>query len=122
MSSSRSIAAARNRRAGDSTFSAKQQPANKPITSINSQRAFTHIESNVTENTPKTAKLRITDAIGLITLRLGKIEQYIIDNQNSDNVNNPVNSNGNTNIDNSVFNTILNRLNALEKNDNSENF
>lgn len=71
-------------------------------------------------------KLSISDAIGLITLRLGRVEQFIIDmeiDQNS--------GNGNTNnsslsipdnskiIDTSVLNNIVSRLDSLEKKDNS---
>lgn len=120
MSSSRSIAAARNRRAGDSGLQTKM-PSKQPVTSINSQRAFLQNADNNVANTPSApkngmpfSKLTVSDAVGLITLRLGKVEQYLIDLQNSDN-NVGSNNNSNTGIDNSVLTTIINRLDALEK-------
>ena len=118
MSSSRSIAAARNRRTGDSAL--QTRPPNKqPVTSINSQRAFSQQSYNQNANTNVNAKslpfskLTVSDAVGLITLRLGKVEQYLIDTQNSDNHKSgtaPASS-----LDNSVISTIVNRLDSLEK-------
>jgi len=60
-------------------------------------------------------KLSISDAIGLITLRLGRVEQYIIELDHSDeqmtaNVPNNVQM-----VDNSIFNNIASRLDAIEK-------
>ena len=69
------------------------------------------------------AKLSISDAIGLITLRLGRVEQWIIDtdHENEANEKNGLTSSSNIPdnhkvIDNSVLTTIINRLDALEKN------
>ena len=86
MSSSRSIAAARNRRAGE------QAPTSRPGTSISGQPAFSQQQQqqskrsvtaqNSTPNVPvssNNAKLTISDAIGLITLRLGRVEQIIME-------------------------------------------
>jgi hypothetical protein len=68
-------------------------------------------------------KLSISDAIGLITLRLGRVEQWVIDTDHE-------NEEGNTTtngsgiphnhqiIDNSVLTSIINRLDSLEKNNN----
>ena len=122
MSSSRSIAAARNRRAGDSGLQAKG-PSKQPVTSINSHRAFTQNNDSVANNNDSStskkglpfSKLTVSDAIGLITLRLGKVEQYLIDTQNNE-INNTSN-NYNSGIDNCVLTTIINRLDALEKKD-----
>jgi len=66
---------------------------------------------------PANTKLTISDAIGLITLRLGSVEQFIIDLQNDDNVSKndsgiPSNM---TMIDTSVLTSIINRLDSLEK-------
>ncbi len=73
------------------------------------------------------SKLSISDAIGLITLRLGRVEQFIIDMEIEQ-------SNGGTQhtghsslsipdnskiIDISVLNTIVSRLDSLEKKDTS---
>ncbi len=129
MSSSRSIAAARNRRAGE------QQPQaqiNRPGTSIAGQPAFSQQQgkrsvtapnSNSTPNVPVTnantnAKLSISDAIGLITLRLGRVEQIIMDAEHNGGFNVGTNSGlpENTHlVDKSVINSIVNRLDSLEK-------
>ena len=62
-------------------------------------------------------KLSISDAIGLITLRLGRVEQWIIetDHENEeDNKSNP--SSSHQVIDNSILTSIIHRLDSLEKN------
>ena len=88
MSSSRSITAARNRRAGEAPI--KMQTANRPMTSIASGPAMTQQQSQYQSQTQQTKpnglpfqKLTISDAVGLITLRLGKVEQFLIDNQSN---------------------------------------
>jgi hypothetical protein len=127
MSSSRSIAAARNRRAGEQ----QQQPQlNRPGTSIAAQPAFTQQQqgkrnvtasnSNSTPNVPVTgttnAKLSISDAIGLITLRLGRVEQILIDSEYNRSISSGSSIPDNTHlVDKSVINSIVNRLDSLEK-------
>ena len=130
MSSSRSIAAARNRRAGE-----QQQPSqmNRPGTSIASQSAFSQqpqgkrsvTAPNSTPNVPFTnynaksnanAKLSISDAIGLITLRLGRVEQIIMEAEHNGGFNTGTNIPDNAHlVDKSVINSIVNRLDSLEK-------
>lgn len=67
-------------------------------------------------------KLSISDAIGLITLRLGRVEQWIIEtDQDEDRKSTQSNSNlsipdNHKIIDNSVLTSIINRLDSLEKN------
>lgn len=59
------------------------------------------------------SKLSISDAIGLITLRLGRVEQYIIELDHSD-------EHGPDNVplfDNSIVNNIVSRLDSIEKRD-----
>ena len=135
-SSSRSIAAARSRRAGES-----QPPVSggRPGTSIASHSAFVQQQmppppsNNVRvakqpiqqqqQMPPQGAspftKLSISDAIGLVTLRLGRVEQFMIDFENGEIEGQHTNSGGvpeNSKIvDNSVLTTIVNRLDALEK-------
>jgi hypothetical protein len=123
MSSSRSIAAARNRRAGE------QAPTCRPGTSIAAQPAFSQqtqgkrstTASNSTPNVPVTtsnAKLSISDAIGLITLRLGRVEQFIIEAEHNGGFSNNSSSSIPDNahlVDKSVINSIVNRLDSLEK-------
>ena len=65
------------------------------------------------------SKLSISDAIGLVTLRLGRVEQFIIDLENGEHQNlNMGSSNIPDNskiIDNSVLSSMINRLDSLEK-------
>lgn len=71
-------------------------------------------------------KLSISDAIGLITIRLGRVEQWMIDTDHEntmneqDHNNSSLNRNGvpqnHTVIDTSVLTSIINRLDSLEKN------
>ena len=155
--SSRSLAAARSRRAGEN---APPVSGNRPITSIGSQAAFTQqMPQNISYNMPpppnnvRTAKaiqqqpsfkqppqqyqefydkqqqqqnnlpfqkLSISDAIGLITLRLGRVEQWIIETDNDEenkqtNETNDIPTNHRV-IDNSILTSIINRLDSLEKN------
>lgn len=163
--SSRSLAAARARRAGENS---PPVSGNRPITSIGSQAAFAQqMPSHMSYNMPPPpnnvrtsramqqpqqsqqqynkqpthqyydqqqqqqtngmpfSKLSISDAIGLITLRLGRVEQWVIETDH-ENENNPKNSidsgsipDGHKVIDNSVLTTIVNRLDLLEKNGSS---
>jgi hypothetical protein len=69
-------------------------------------------------------KLSISDAIGLVTLRLGRVEQFIIDFENGEiegHNNNSVVPENSKILDNSVLTTIVNRLDALEKREGSSN-
>jgi hypothetical protein len=125
MSSSRSIAAARNRRAGDTA------PTSRPGTSISAQPAFSQQQQqqqpgkrsvtaqNSTPNVPvstNNAKLTISDAIGLITLRLGRVEQIIMEAEHNGGFSGGSSIPDNTHlIDKSVINSIVNRLDSLEK-------
>jgi len=139
--SSRSLAAARARRAGEN---APPVSGNRPGTSIGSGAAFANQNyqqpSNIRTSRPGSGqqqqqqfqqqqdpqqqpqnklgfnKLSISDAIGLITLRLGRVEQYIIETEhekdiNGDNSGNP----GSNSLDTTIFNNIVNRLDTLEK-------
>ena len=147
MSSSRSIAAARSRRAGES-----QPPVSggRPVTSIASHSAFVQqqmppppsnnvrvakapMQQQQQQQMPQQGaspftKLSISDAIGLVTLRLGRVEQFIIDFENGEIEGHHPNSGGGSSIpenskivDNSVLTTIVNRLDALEKREGSNN-
>ena len=163
--SSRSLAAARARRAGEN---APPVSGNRPVTSIGSQAAFAQqMPSHISYNMPPPpnnvrtsrsmqqpqqfqqqqqqfnkqpqqyydqqqhqqqsngmpfSKLSISDAIGLITLRLGRVEQWVIDteheneNTNKNSSDNSFLPDGHKIIDNSVLTTIINRLDSLEKN------
>ena len=150
MSSSRSIAAARARRTGEQTppmsgtrpvtsigshaaFAPQQNQYQQQLpqnvrTSKGQPPMPPQIQQQVqqqvqqqTNGLPFT-KLSISDAIGLITLRLGRVEQFIIDLENGEHpltgtLNEPSSSilENSKIIDNSVLTTIVNRLDSLEK-------
>ena len=160
--SSRSLAAARSRRAGEN---APPVSGNRPITSTGSAAAFSNMNqpsNNVrvsrqqqppqqqfqqqppqqfqqqqpprqqsasfqqvkqsqqqAQSSQPFSKLSISDAVGLITLRLGRLEQWVIEsehdtepNNNSNSTNLPDNSKI---VDNSVFLSIIDRLDTIEK-------
>jgi hypothetical protein len=77
------------------------------------------------QGAPPFTKLSISDAIGLVTLRLGRVEQFIIDFENGEIEGHDNNSGGSSIpenskiVDNSVLTTIVNRLDALEKREGS---
>jgi hypothetical protein len=143
--SSRSLAAARARRAGDA---APPVSGNRPGTSVGSAAAFSNmppqpgnvrvasrqpmpqqppqqrpqsaafqqIQQQQSQNGLPFTKLSISDAIGLITLRLGRVEQWVIetehDNEGKDNSSTTTSGNA---VDNSVLVSLLNRLETVEK-------
>lgn len=65
------------------------------------------------------SKLTISDAIGLITLRLGKVEQHLIDQQNNT-TNTDTSANSNS-IDTTLLTSLTRRLDELEKSDDIDN-
>jgi len=160
--SSRSLAAARARRAGEN---APPVSGNRPVTSIGSQAAFAQQmppgvgynmppppnnvrtarampppvkqapqqyqqfydkqqsqqsqQSLQSQNSLPFSKLSISDAIGLITLRLGRVEQWIIETDQEDGSRQIGSGDIPDNhkvIDNSVLTSMINRLDSLEKN------
>jgi hypothetical protein len=146
MSSLKSLAAAKSRRSGEQQHISS---GNRPITSIASQSAFAgqyqgrnpamqqqynqnprQMQNQNQMQEPQSnglpfSKLTVSDAIGLITLRLGKVEQFLIDVQqeggfgnNSSETNIPANTKL---IDNSVLTNIINRLDSLEKGGHNNN-
>uniref|UniRef100_A0A6C0JFH1 Uncharacterized protein n=1 Tax=viral metagenome TaxID=1070528 RepID=A0A6C0JFH1_9ZZZZ len=151
-SSSRSIAAARQKRAGE-----QSQPMNtsRPVTSISSQGAFAQQQQyqqqmmsqsipvgsknvrvaqnraqgpggrgnpNVSDQQEQSTKISVSNAIGLITLRLGKLEKFIHEvNEEGGFSNNGGNDMSGTSmppnmklVSDEVFENIVNRLNLLE--------
>ena len=114
MSSSRSIAAARNRRAGVDVPHKLQAGRSMNTISQPPMQPHQHIQQqNIGQksNGLPFSKLTISDAIGLITLRLGKVEQHLIEQQN-----NPIISKGETpSVDNTLLTTLTRRLDEMEK-------
>ena len=99
MSSSRSIAAARNRRAVE-----PPQPPARQMQQPQKQQQPMQLQK---------PKISVGDAIGLTTIRLSRVEQQLANLKQ-----NPMSLQPNTQVvDNSVFETILNRLEFLEKRD-----
>ena len=129
MSSLKALAAAKNRRSGGEQHITS---GTRPGTSIASHGAFAQQyqgkqprgvpmpqqqqQPQVNQNGLPFSKLSVSDAIGLITLRLGKVEQFLIDVQNDGGFGSETNIPNNTKlIDNSVLASIVNRLDTLEK-------
>ncbi len=143
--SSRSLAAARARRAGEN---APPVSGNRPGTSIGSQAAFVQpgYQPNMpppppnvrvgrgqqqppqnnayqqvqqsqqqTKNGLPFSKLSISDAIGLITLRLGRVEQWVIETEHENETNQMSSDSGNGADNSRVLTSIINRLDSLEK-------
>jgi|UniRef100_A0A6C0D9W6 hypothetical protein len=146
-SSSRSIAAARQKRAGE-----QSQPVNnsRPVTSISSQGAFAQqyqqqmmsqsipvgsknvriaqnksqmqgSSTNQMSQSDTNTKISVSNAIGLITLRLGRLENVVNDaieeggfsDNNNENSNSSIPSNMKV-VSDEVFENIINRLNLIE--------
>ena len=157
MSSSRSITAARARRAGEQ---APPMSGTRPGTSIGSHAAFAPQQQyqqpspnvrmargqppqhqmqpqqiqqqQMSQQQPSNGlpftKLSISDAIGLITLRLGRVEQFIIDVENGEQGIGGLSQTSSSFIpenskivDSSVITTIINRIDSLEKRETSPN-
>jgi hypothetical protein len=132
MSSSRSIAAARNRRAGD-------PPASRPNTSIGSSNVFSQqprgppqVQRQQQQVPPQyqsqpqyqtqppgiqqpKPKISVGDAIGLTTIRLCKVENFIKELKETGMVGLPELPPNTQLVDNSVLTSMINRLDALEK-------
>jgi hypothetical protein len=114
MSSSRANAAARQRRAGDTQSTPQQSSYN----STGSKTRFVQQQQEAPQP-PMNPKLSISDAIALITLRLGRVETIVSNydpNAGSGGGNHQMNYDENMRmVDQQVFNSIVSRLDALEK-------
>jgi len=114
MSSSRANAAARQRRAGDTPTTPQQSSYN----STGSKTRFVQQQQEPPQP-PMNPKLSISDAIALITLRLGRVENIVSNydpNAGSNSGNHQMNYDENARmVDEEVFNSIVSRLDALEK-------
>jgi hypothetical protein len=135
MSSSRSIAAARARRAGEQA----PPPPARPGQSINSHAAFAPPQQNMQGRNvrvaqapmappqqqqqyaqptePKVTKLSVSDAIGLITLRLGRVESILIEMEHNKQMEGTSASSNNSesSYDKTALANIVARLDSLEK-------
>jgi len=122
MSSARSTAAARSRRAGDNTSAPQQQQQQNMRPGqgqINRPGQQMQQQSQQLQQPQAHAKLSLSDAIGLITLRLGRVET-IVQHLQTDLPPNEIN--GQTSdmgdnmklVDDSVFANIVSRIDQLE--------
>jgi hypothetical protein len=130
--SSRSIAAARQKRSGEKPSNFAQQPnfaQQQPSKNLQQQKQFQNSTQNsnqkpTTIQPPQRPKLSVSDAFGLVTLRLGRVEQFIqqisengeLKSDLSNMSSLPENSQL---IDKGVFVNMISRLDGLEKKDNS---
>ena len=120
MSSSRSIAAARQKRSGETVQKPQQlqSPPQQMQQQVYNQKPLMKPpqQAAAAAATPR-PKLSIGDAFGLVTLRLGRVEQFMFEIQQqggvkSGEINIPENSQV---IDKSVFTNMISRLDGLEK-------
>jgi len=139
MSSSRSIAAARQRRgvesappiknnsyasnsAGKDNFNNNQQQRPTYRTTKSNIYQDNNASSNINNNANQVSKLSVSDAFALVTLRLGRVE-LIINKLQSEGIldaNNNINSenlgnNNNNNFDDTIMQNIITRLDGLDK-------
>jgi hypothetical protein len=98
-------------------------PANQPGKQPAQQQMQQQQQAQAASNGAPFTKLSISDAIGLITLRLGKIEQWVYEAEHDGMMNGGGHSSEGSNIpdnsrviDLSVLTSIINRLDSLEKN------
>jgi molecular chaperone DnaK (HSP70) len=118
MSSSRSIAAARQKRSGETVQKPQQfqSPPQQMQKQVYNQKPQMKPPQQAAAAAPR-PKLSIGDAFGLVTLRLGRVEQFMFDVQQQGGVKSgeisiPENSQV---IDKSVFTNMISRLDGLEK-------
>jgi len=117
MSSARSNAAARNRRAGEPLQQQQQQQPGRPMQGPGQIRSPYQSQQQSQQQQPQQAKLSLSDAIGLITLRLGRVETIVQNIQTGDGYENTGSGELPDNmrvIDESVFTSIVSRLDQLE--------
>jgi hypothetical protein len=138
MSSSRSIAAARQRRGvesappiknnsyasnsvGKDNFNNNQQSRPNYRTTKSNIHQDNNATSNMNNIANQVSKLSVSDAFALVTLRLGRVE-LIINKLQSEGIldaNNNVNSenigNNNNNFDDTILQNIITRLDGLDK-------
>ena len=115
--SSRSIASARQKRAGDPvSVATTNRPGTYPGPQKNSQQASQPYNQKQQQNQVPLTKISISDAIGLITLRLGRAEQFI-QQQTHDNESSSSSSGAEKTIplDKTIINNLLSRVDSIEK-------
>ena len=113
MSGNRANASARNKRAGGADINSNGGPSPMP-----GQRGPGYPgQGQMQGQQMAQPKLSISDAIGLITLRLGRVEQLVqtIQTNPNDPTSIPEDNGNNVLVDKQVFDSIVKRLETLEK-------
>jgi hypothetical protein len=115
-SSSRSIAAARQRRSGETVQKPQQlqSPSQQPMSKQGLSQKTQMKQPQQAQQAPR-PKLSIGDAFGLVTLRLGRVEQFMFDVQQQGGVKSAEIPENSQVIDKSVFTNMISRLDGLEK-------
>jgi hypothetical protein len=116
MSANRANASARNRRAGGAEMSSPQQGGRGGQNQNQNQRQPGR-GGQQQETTSQNPKISISDAIGLISLRLGRVEtfMYTINHEGLPSSENLSLGENDRIVDDEVFRSIVSRLDALEK-------
>ena len=113
MSGNRANASARNKRAGGADINSNGGPS-----PMQGQRGPGYPgQGQMQGQQMAQPKLSISDAIGLITLRLGRVEQLVqtIQTNPNDHTSIPEDNGNNVLVDKQVFDNIVKRLDTLEK-------
>jgi hypothetical protein len=113
--SNRSLAAARSRRTPNEVVS--DQPFKKQPPQGNPQQKPSSNSQKDPKSGQPTGKLSVSDAIGLITIRLSKLEYHMLKEQSGETSNNTHNTSKNvssTDVD-TVMRSLVSRISSLEK-------
>jgi hypothetical protein len=115
MSGNRANASARNKRAGGADINSNGGPS--PMQGQRGPGQGYHGQGQMQGQQMAQPKLSISDAIGLITLRLGRVEQLVqtIQTNPNDPTSIPEDNGNNVLVDKQVFDNIVKRLDTLEK-------
>lgn len=120
MSSSRSVAAARARRAGDSNkptssqIAKGQYPPQYQNSQVKPKSNYSQQSQQSQPSQPSQPKLSISDAFALTTLRLGRVETLLQKWENAD-VPMTTGGVGKEDVNNNVVRALVNRIEDLEK-------
>ena len=114
MSANRANAAARNRRAGGAELAPPQQMNSRPGQRPGQQASKSQAQIQPQQN----PKISVSDAIGLVSLRIGRLEQFMykVNHEGMPSDESDLNLGENDRIvDEDVFRSIVSRIEALEQ-------
>lgn len=115
--SSRSIASARQKRAGEPVSVATNRPGTYPGQQKPSsqQQASQQYNQKQQQQPVPLSKISISDAIGLITLRLGRAEQFIQQQTHENESSSSTATEKTLPLDKTIINNLLSRVDSIEK-------